>query len=331
MRLALTFAIFGSWSERVREPTLPMEVVLEPCGRYRIEALEPREADGERDTAVAMTAERHIERTEDIGVVEDIFFDAEATDDEGIRKRAKALAGPEVDECTEGAMLVSAGLAFALGISLAAEPQPFGTNRLIAEDEGDRHFLEKLGVERVRISVTFSNGVEVFDDGEVDAAFVTELARRGPVGVYADALSASSAVARYRELWRVLEVAFQAHGKTLTSLIAEFPPARALGFDPTELGELLALRGQISHASSRPGMRDVARFEREATLRLGRLWTLADRVILTKKEASRDLGIDELRPLYAHIAREGWATMDIDGVDPEEWISTFGDRSDRFH
>jgi len=330
MRLALSFAIFGSWSERVREPSLPMEVALEPYGRYRVEALGQEVADGERYAGVPMTAERQILRPREIEVVDDLFLDAEAMK-KGETRRAKALAGPEVDECTEGAMLVTAALAFALGTSLAASPQPFQKNRLIPEDDEDRRLLAELGVERVRISATFSNGVEVFDDCEVDAAFVAELARRGPVGVYADALSAASAVARYRELWRVLEVAFQAHGKALTALVAEFPPARELGFDATELGELLALRGQISHASSRPGMRDVARFEREATVRLGRLWTLVDRVILTKQDASRDLAVEELRPLHAHIAREGWATIDVDGVDPEEWISLFGDRSDRFH
>lgn len=336
MRLVLSFAAFGGWEEGLRAPILPMDVAVEPYGRYRIEdkhaAGEPddrAERNGGGDKSLSLAAEREVERPEDIGLVEDFFFDLEAFERRGAEELGKALSSPEVDQLSEGARLVGAALSFAIAVPLRVHPQPFEPNRFIAEDERDRRLLDELGMERVRISHTFSHGVEVFDDCEVDAHLITELARRGTVGVYAEAMRLDGYAARFRELWRTLEVAFQAHGARLISLIAEFPPAQELGFEKKELEALLALRGQISHASSRPGPRDVARFEREATRRLGRLWTLVDRVILTKRDSSQDLEVDELQPLVAHIGPDGWPCVRPE-IDAEEWLRLFGSRSERF-
>jgi hypothetical protein len=80
-------------------------------------------------------------------------------------------------------------------------------------------------------------------------------------------LRADSLSVTYRELWRTLELAFQAHGKELVRSIAAFPPAQRLGFD------------------------------RLAIVSLGRLWSLVDWVVLTKKDASRALEFDELELL----------------------------------
>jgi hypothetical protein len=318
----------------VRTPSLPMEIALESYGDYRLEVQESEAGDDSGESrkvsSLALSAERRVERPADIEIVDDFFLDADALE-EGVQKPSKALSSTEVDELSEGARLVVAGLGFGLGVPLRANPELFGGNRLIAEDKDDRLLLDDLGTHRVRVSHTFSSGVEVFDDCEVDADLVGELARRGAVGVYAEAMRVDSAVARYRELWRTLEIAFQAHGKQLTTLLAEFPPVRELGFDREELDDFLVLRGQISHASSRLGVRDVARFERKATARLGRLWSLVDRVLLTKKHSSRDLDVDELRPLFAHVERDGYAVLDVDFDDPEAWFSLFGTRSDRFH
>jgi hypothetical protein len=337
MRLELSFWAVGPWSEgsrrvSLRTPTLPMDIALESYGRYRLEGGEREAEDGEgRRISISMVAERRIERPDEITIVDDLSLDADAFEEEEPRKLAKASTSPEVDQLTEGARLVAAALSFAIGAPLTVHPQLFERNLLIDDDEEDRRLLDRLGTDRVRISHTFADGTEVFDDCEVDAELVGELARRGAVGVYADAMRAGSAVARFRELWRTLEIAFQAHGKQLTDLIAEFPPARELGFDREELDALLVLRGQISHASSRLGVRDVSQFEREATLRLGRLWTLVDRIILTKKDASRALEVDELRPLYAHVWRDGFARLDVEDEDAEYWFGTFGTRSERFH
>ncbi|HTT93263.1 MAG TPA: hypothetical protein VMF55_01205 [Solirubrobacterales bacterium] len=334
MRLLLSLAVFGAWQKGVRTPQLPMEVTLESYGRYRIDEPDdlPEGVDEvDVEAPLPMVAERVIERPAGIEVVDDFFIDGRAYEEEGVDRPRRALTSDEVDELTEGARLLAAGLSFALGVPLAAHPQPFGVNGLVADDDEDRRLLGELGTELVRISHTFSSGVEVFDYCEVDAELVGELARRGAVGVYADAMRVGSAVACYRELWRTLEIAFQAHGSALTALLAEFPPALELGFDRKELDDFLVLRGQISHASSRLGARDVARFEREATRRLGRLWSLVDRVLLTKKDSSRDLEVDELRPLIAHVRRDGVAILDAEVEEPESWFELFGTLSDRFH
>jgi hypothetical protein len=337
MRLMLSFAAFGPWRQSLRAPSLPMNIALEPYGRYRLE--EDQEAarsnPGKDRTAsnketIQIVADRQIERPEDIVVVDDIFLDGKALE-KGSEVLAKALTSSEVDELSEGASLVSAALSFAIGVPLSVSPQPFQTNHFIAEDEHDRHLLDGFGLDRVRISHTFSNGVEVFDDRDVDAEMVGELARRGAVRVYVEAMRVDGSAARFRELWRTLEIAFQGHGKRLTALIAEFPPAQELGFERRELESLLVLRGQISHASSRLGPRDVSQFERDASTHLGRLWTLVDRVILTKKDSSRGLEVDELRPLIAHIGPDGYARLPSEIDDPELWFSVFGTRSERFH
>jgi hypothetical protein len=314
-----------------------MDIALESYGRYRLdEDQEATRSGASKDGAasnqewIQIRADRHVERPSDIVVVDDIFLDGDALE-KGSEVPAKALTSSEVDELSEGASLVSAALSFAIGVPLSVSPQPFERNRFIAEDEDDRHLLDGIDLDRVRISHTFSSGVEVFDDCDVDAKMVGELARRGAVRVYVEAMRMGGSAARFRELWRTLEIAFQEHGKRLTALIAEFPPAQELGFERKELESLLVLRGQISHASSRLGPRDVSQFEREASTHLGRLWTLVDRVILTKKDSSRSLEVDELRPLAAHIGADGYPRLAPEIDDVNFWLSSFGTRSERFH
>jgi len=125
------------------------------------------------------------------------------------------------------------------------------------------------------------------------------------VTVYREAVRTDTQIGQFRELWRTLEFAFQAHGQLLVDLLAAFPPVVELEFDREELEDLRTLRGKISHAASRSGSTELAHSRGAVIERLGRLWSLVDRVLLTKNDASRSLVVDELRPLSAFIDRCG--------------------------
>jgi hypothetical protein len=203
-------------------------------------------------------------------------------------------------------------------------------SRYLPDCEQDRELLEKLG-DRPGLPLSGRTGIEVFDEAVVDANFVQEVARRRAVRIYPEALHDISATATFRDLWRTLELAFQAEGRELTRLLTEFGPVRRLGFDREELEGLRAIRGQISHASSRLGPREVSRSETAASESLGRLWSLVDWVILSKKEASQSEEA-ELRPLAAFIRRDGSTQVEPQVDDLEAWRISYGwGASPRFH
>jgi hypothetical protein len=120
--------------------------------------------------------------------------------------------------------------------------------------------------------------------------------------IYADALKLGTGAARFRELWRVLESAFNRQDDELVALLADYPPARAMAFSRDELKQLLVLRGKASHAASRAGVKQLLAVERECSHRLARLKNLAERVILTKRSWGYPTrGVDELVPLSAYV------------------------------
>lgn len=313
-----------------------MEIEFDPYGKLRVEewslpgglALGPHL--GPARNLLVIVGERGVDPK---GLVqnEDLGFQWE--DKNRTVHPVMALACPEIDELIEGAGLVFAVISFAIGVAL-----PFGAhlssefpNRYLADCEEDRALLKKLG-DHPLLPLSGRIGTEVFDDSDVDADFVEKLARRRMVQVYSEALHDISATATFRDLWRTLELAFQAEGKELTRLLAEFDPAKRLGFDREELEALRAIRNQISHASSKLGPRDISRSETAASKSLGRLWSLVDWVILSKKEASQSLEDEELRPLVAYIRRDGSTQVEPHVDDPEAWRIAYGPGgSPRFH
>lgn len=322
MKLRMAFYLVGPWRSTTREIELPMECALESYGCYSVrEPLEsPKfEPAGEGIQALLVVGERDVD-TAGMEQVDDIFWE-ELPD--GERRLAKAVTCPEVYEMTEGARFIAGAISFGTRVSLELSPlSDFRMpNLFTAENEEDEGLLKLLG-DRVRLPVSGPFTTDVIRGVRVDSEFVQDLAGRGTVGLYSEVLSATSPSDRYRALWRTLELAFQAQGKDLTRLVVAFSPANRLGFDSTELEALLTLRGKLGHAASRRGAHDVARADREAIESLGRLWSLVDWVMATKKAASRSLAFDEIQPLAAFITREGHEQVEqpvglsLGGVDP---------------
>lgn len=308
---------------------MPMEIDLDPYGKFKIEEwswagtkkIPGSDSDPIRNLVV-IVAEREVDPA-GLTLEEDPILQWE--DSSGVAHPAMAVACPEIGELTEGAGLLFGAIGFAIGIAL-----PFGShmspdcpNRYLPDCKKDEDLLKSLG-DQPRMPLLGRTGVEVFEGGDIDADFVRELARRQAVRIYPEALHDISATATFRDLWRTLELAFQAEGKELTKLLAEFGPAKRLGFDLNELENLRSIRGQISHASSRLGPRDVSRSESAANQSLGRLWSLVDWVILSKKDASQSLEVEELRPLNAFIRRDGSTQIEQHVGNPETWRIAYG-------
>ena len=323
MKLRMAYSTHGPWESGLRTLRLPMEIPLDPYGEYTVKnwtwpagEVLSTSPDPSRNLLV-IVGERAV-NSEQMTLKDDPA--AMQRDEAGNIRPAKAVASPEIGELTEGAGLVFGAIGFAIGIAL-----PFGmhitpefSSRYLPDSEADRELLETLG-DHPRMPLLAGTGIEVFGDSEIDGDFVREIARRRAVRVYPEALHDISATATFRDLWRTLELAFQAEGRKLTEMLAEFGPAKRLGFDRGELEALRAIRGQISHASSRLGPSDVSRSETAANESLGRLWSLVDWVLLSKKESSQSLEHDELRPLAAFVRRDGSIQIEPWIDDPETW------------
>jgi hypothetical protein len=188
--------------------------------------------------------------------------------------------------------------------------RPIHEDRFVPENDDEQKLLARLGTDEpyhetgVRaLSRTFS--------AEVDADGVSALLTR-PAGVrlYADAVHLTLDVARFRELWRVLESAFAKSDDDLVQLLAAYPPARQLGFDVKELADLRVLRGRASHAQSKAGVSELIAVEQECGRRVVRLKNLVERVILTKKSwGYPTVGVEELAPLAAYVGPAGEQVM----------------------
>jgi hypothetical protein len=132
------------------------------------------------------------------------------------------------------------------------------------------------------------------------------LDRTSGVRIYAMALAHGTASARFREMWRVLEAAFQLKDGDLIDRLVGYGPAIEMEFDRDELRDLHTLRGRASHAESRSGVHELEHVERECGARLARLSCLAERVILTKQSwGYPTTGVEELSPLRAYVQPDG--------------------------
>jgi hypothetical protein len=145
--------------------------------------------------------------------------------------------------------------------------------------------------------------------GMVHGDNVRLLLERAPgVRLYADAMKLPLAVARFRELWRVLESAFASVEDGLVERLAVYPAAPQLKFDRDELECLRVLRGRASHAQSRAkaGKQELVDVERDCARAIARLKTLVERVILTKKSWGYPMiDVEELSPVQAYTTADG--------------------------
>jgi hypothetical protein len=96
----------------------------------------------------------------------------------------------------------------------------------------------------------------------------------------------------------------------LVALLADYPPARDLGFTEKELHDLLVLRGRVSHAATKGGIRELAGARAAVILKLDRLKCLVERVLTTKRSwGSPTHGVDELSPLGGYFDSDGGAVI----------------------
>jgi len=297
-----------------------MELDLEPHGYFKVEGESFGGAHSEHgtidDLQLLVIAGRC--KVDPIGMtpVDDLL--AYQLHADGTSSPARAILSPDIDNLTEGAQSIAGAIGFALGIAFDVSCTNLRPHRYAAESPEDEKILESLGTSMARVPLGATENVEVFGDVTVDAEFVRALARRRAVSIYPDALKAGSPAATFRELWRVLELAFQAHGRKLVELLDSFPPVRRLGFERAELNDLLVLRGRLSHAASRLGAREIRRGNAEAIASVGRLWSLVDWVILSKPDASSALDVEELAPLAAFVGSKGALLADSDSGEPKK-------------
>ncbi|MCW3002615.1 MAG: hypothetical protein JWQ20_1913 [Conexibacter sp.] len=181
-----------------------------------------------------------------------------------------------------------------------------GADRFVAETTEDQQLLERFGTDQRHIETGLRLTSRTFS-ATVDADAVRLLLDRSAgLRLYSDALKLSLAVARYRELWRVLESAFQRRDDELIQLLAAFSPARAMRFTEEELKGMLILRGRASHAQSKAGQQELIDVERECGEKVARLKNLVERVVLTKKSwGYPSTGVEELAPLRAFVRADG--------------------------
>jgi hypothetical protein len=177
---------------------------------------------------------------------------------------------------------------------------------VVPDDPDDEALLERLRT-RQRYRQTFATAAIRAVKPNVDATAVGALLDRASgVRIYAMALAHGTASARFREMWRVLEAAFQLKDSELIDRLAEYGPASEMEFDRDELKDLHTLRGRASHAESRNGVHELEHVERACGAQLARLSCLAERVILTKRSwGYPTTAVEELSPLRAYVRRDG--------------------------
>jgi hypothetical protein len=222
---------------------------------------------------------------------------------DGGRRELPALRVPENDEIQ--ASDVAAALTFLTDVPVNTS-RPHPSSEIVPEDDEDRAVLDAFGTSRVFAQLGSQPSIRTFNP-IVDADSVQAvLPKTAGLRLYADALALNTDVARYRELWRILESAFGLQDDALVHALAAYPPAQELEFDRDELRELLVLRGRASHAATKGGLTEILRIGAEARRRSGRLKCLTERVILTKQSwGTRGAGVEELTPAVSWVGRDG--------------------------
>jgi hypothetical protein len=211
---------------------------------------------------------------------------------------ASGIDGPE------SAWDVASALSFLTDRPFEISAGPEGPE-LVAETTEDEQLLRTWGTRKVWWQFEGRASVRTFSEPITPELVAALLPKSVGLQLYADAIRHSSQRARYRELWLVLESAFALEGRDLTTAIAAFGPAAELDFTADELEDLRTYRGRASHAASRAGMTELRHVRSDTAEREGRLKTLVERVVLTKKVwGSPTLEVEELAKLKAWTARD---------------------------
>jgi hypothetical protein len=256
------------------------------------------EVRGDNEGGLVLIIERTIDPLELTLETKSGFFESLA---DGSRREVPALRVPAGRNVR--AIDVTSALTFLTDTPLLVNPVG---RELLVENEEDTAALESLGTRLLHSDTNVLLNTRTFS-AKVDGDAVSALLPK-TVGLrlYADAVALPTDVARFRELWRCLESAFGLKDARLVTALADFRPAIEIGFDRQELAELQVLRGRISHAESKTGLKELLRAGDEASRRAPRLKCLVERVILTKRDwGQRDGGVEELAPVSSWINREG--------------------------
>jgi len=186
-----------------------------------------------------------------------------------------------------------------------------GTTRLLPDSDADRDLLTQFGTDQVHEKLSATIGGRTFGISSFsDESFEKLLERRAGLHLYDEAMHLGRPVAKFRELWRVLESAFDRQDDALVELLAQYPPALELKFARDELKKMLVLRGRASHAATRGGVSELRKVNREATRAMDRLSGLVEQVILTKKTwGAPTLGVDRLAPVTDFTGPDGTLYM----------------------
>jgi hypothetical protein len=111
---------------------------------------------------------------------------------------------------------LTAALTFFTDVPVVASR--IGQAELVPDTDEDRAALDAFGTAQVYVKTTFRQGIRTFPPIVIDGdAIRALLPHAAGLRLYADALAAATDVARYRDLWRVLESAF---GQKESKLVA---------------------------------------------------------------------------------------------------------------
>lgn len=221
---------------------------------------------------------------------------------DGERVPYPAIVCPEIDLLELRAEEICGALSLLLQTAIGCGPligmdEPGLSNALVRENADDEALFVRLERPMVNPPLRRSATETTLGTFAFSGELVSQLAERPGTRLYWEAQQhIHSPVARFRELWRTLELSFGAQGRTLRNLLLAFPPVLELGFDADELTDYEVLRGRASHASNRLGHLEAATVHRLAMQRVGRLQALVDRVLLAKGGDAGDLVVDQLVP-----------------------------------
>jgi hypothetical protein len=291
MRVRTTYTVAPE--DALTDADLPIKVKLED-----VTVLLERFEDGLR-----LTVERSVDRSALEAVADSSLREADGTP-------IPTLKVPESELDVVAARDVLSAVSFLSDTTIGLSVGGPADDDVLPDDAEDEALLERLGT-RHRYRQTGATFETRTVQPRVDTEAVGALLDRASgVRIYAMALALGTSSAQFRELWRVLEAAFQSKGSALIQRLAVYGPVRQLGFDRDELKELRKLRDRASHAESRSGVHELEHVERECGARVARLKCLAERVILTKKSwGSEATGVEELSPLLAYVRRDGGVAL----------------------
>ena len=196
------------------------------------------------------------------------------------------------------------GMSFLSHIPLSLSHKPDGAF-YEAEDEDDRELLTNYGTNEAYEEISGRVSVRAINIKINADALKFLMPNRVGLRIYSEALNSKSEIAKFRELWRVLESAFARKNKHLVQLLSNYVPAQKMEFDRDEINNFLILRHRASHAERKKGIEELLEVGPQCADSLPRLENLVERVLSTKVNwGSPDIGFTEAIPVSGFVGPE---------------------------